>query len=44
MCSVPGLPAVAMAVEARHGLNESRRSAQGTILVGIACMIVLMDS
>ena len=30
--SVPRLPAVAMAVKARHGLNESRGSAQGMFL------------
>ena len=33
-----------MAVEARHGLNESGRSAQGTAFVGIGCMIVLIMS
>lgn len=37
--SVPGLPAVAMAVEARHGFNKFGRSAQGTIAVRIDCVI-----
>ena len=39
ICSVPGFPAVAMAVEARHGFNEFGRSAQGRINVGNNCMI-----
>lgn len=44
ICSVPGLPAVALAIEAKYGLNESGRSAQGTVFIGIACMITLMMS
>lgn len=32
---------MAMAVEARHGLDDSGKSAQGTSFEGIACMIML---
>lgn len=32
ICSVADLPAGAMAIQAKHGLNESGRSAQGTYL------------
>ena len=32
--SIPVFPAVAMAIEARHGLNESRRSTQGMRFCG----------
>lgn len=35
---------MAMAVEARHGLDESRKSAQGTRFEGIAFIILLMIS
>lgn len=41
---VPGLPAVAMAVEARNGLYEFGRSAQGTVFVGTPCIMILMMS
>lgn len=44
ICSVPGLAALAMAVEARHGLNEFGRPTEGTVLVGIASMIILIMS
>ena len=39
--SVPGLPAVAMAVEARHRFSDCGKSAQGTNLEGISCVIML---
>ena len=42
VCAVPELPARSMAIEARHGLNESGRSTQGMLCVNTACTIILL--